>query len=306
MSARVIARGTWLRSPNGTGEGASSGQLPSRSGSSGSSQPRWVEPLGPAWPSCSAIFARRVGVHEVDDARPGRLVLVLVHPRAAGRDAPVRRDAGHLGEHQPRAALRARAEVDEVEVVRRAVAARVHRHRRDDDAVGQLQLAQPQRREHRRHGRRRAGPLGEPGLDPLDVGAVAQAQVVVAEPLAAGQQAVGELLGLEAGVAGDVLEPLGAVARGVLQPQHLDPRARLVLREARSRSGLRSSARTRPIASSSASLVPEPIEKCAVCAASPSSTRLPSNQRALPTRTNVTQGFAQVRRRCSSAAWPPR
>ena len=38
-------------------EGAISGQLPAGSGSSASSQPSCVEPFGPAWPSCSAIFA---------------------------------------------------------------------------------------------------------------------------------------------------------------------------------------------------------------------------------------------------------
>ena len=61
MSGRVISRGTWLRGPYATGDGAISGQLraPSAStiGSSASSHPFWVEPFGPAWPSCSATFA---------------------------------------------------------------------------------------------------------------------------------------------------------------------------------------------------------------------------------------------------------
>ena len=43
------------------------------------------------------------------------------------------------------------------------------------------------------------------------------------------------------------------------------------------------------IASSIASLVPEPIEKCAVCAASPSSTTFPWRQRALRTVTKLIQ-----------------
>ena len=57
MSARVIARGTWLAGPYGTADGAISGQLPSGSGASASCQPSCVEPLGPAWPSWIAIFA---------------------------------------------------------------------------------------------------------------------------------------------------------------------------------------------------------------------------------------------------------
>src|SRR3712207_8108750 len=44
----------------------------------------------------------------------------------------------------------ARTQVHEVEVVRRPVLGRVHAHRRDDDAVGELQPAQADGREHRR------------------------------------------------------------------------------------------------------------------------------------------------------------
>ena len=43
------------------------------------------------------------------------------------------------------------------------------------------------------------------------------------------------------------------------------------------------------IASSIASLVPLPIEKCAVCAASPSRTTFPSRQRSLRTVTKLIQ-----------------
>ncbi len=109
------------------------------------------------------------------------------------------------------------------------------------------------------------GLLGEPALEPFEPGAVAQPEVLVADALAAGQQGVGELLGRQMDVAGDVLEPFGRVARGRLQPQHLDLALGLVGREhprqvaAAALDQLRASA----IASSSASLVPEPIEKCA-------------------------------------------
>jgi hypothetical protein len=58
-----------------------------------------------------------------------------------------------------------------------------------------------------------AGTLGDPVLVVLDVPLVAQAQVLVADALAARQQRVGELLRRQVDVAVDVLEPLGRVAR---------------------------------------------------------------------------------------------
>ena len=48
-----------------------------------------------------------------------------------------------------------------------------------------------------------------------------------------------------------------------------------------------------------ASLVPEPMEKCAVCAASPSSTTLPSCQRSL--RTVVKFSHLEL---LASTSWP--
>ncbi len=85
------------------------------------------------------------------------------------------------------AAERARAEVHEVIVGGQSVDAAVLRHRRDDDAVLQREAAQPERREHRRHRgcRRRARPARSAiqCFEPLDVGGVAQAQVLVADAL---------------------------------------------------------------------------------------------------------------------------
>ena len=112
---------------------------------------------------------------------------------------------------------------------RHAVDGRILRHRRHDDAVGERHAAQRERREHRRRRlrqRRRsegqARTLGEPVLDPADVVAVAQTQVLVRDALRAGQQRIRELLGLELHVSLDVLEPLGRIARRVLDLQHLD------------------------------------------------------------------------------------
>lgn len=53
--------------------------------------------------------------------------------------------------------------------------------------------------------------------------------------------------------------------------------------------GCSSTQAARARASSTASLVPEPMEKCAVCAASPSSTVLPYDQCALTTVRNTVQ-----------------
>jgi hypothetical protein len=218
---------------------------------------------------------RRVGVgmHEVGDALPATLLLIVPQAGAARSDACLGGNAGHLGHHQAGAAECAAAQVHEQEVRGQAVLAGIHGHGRDDDAVLQGQVAQLERREHRRQRlRRQAALLREPGLDAVDVGLVAQAQVLVADALAAGEERVGVLLGFEVGIARHVLEPLHAVARRALQLEGFD--LALFLVEAgrvRRRRGERAGARG-AMASSIASLVPEPMEKCAVWAASPIST----------------------------------
>ena len=108
-----------------------------------------------------AEFRRRVGVHEIDDALPRRLVRVGVEAGAAVGDARERRHAHHLGEDQPGAADRAAAEMHEMPVGRRAVDRRVLVHRRDHHPVGELHAAQAERLEHRHRGlaqRRRRSP----------------------------------------------------------------------------------------------------------------------------------------------------
>ncbi len=74
--------------------------------------------------------------------------------------------------------------------------------------------------------------LGDPALEPFEPGRIAHAQVFVRDALRAGQQRIGELFGLQVGVAGDVLEPFGGVARGVLDLQHLDAAYFLVVLQA--------------------------------------------------------------------------
>ena len=96
-----------------------------------------------------ADFRAAVLMHEVDDARKCRLLRVVVQARATGRDACIRRRAGHLDEYEARAANRARAVVHQVPVGRHAIDSHVLRHGRDHDAIGQAHRAQLERSEHR-------------------------------------------------------------------------------------------------------------------------------------------------------------
>ena len=82
-----------------------------------------------------ADLRRGLRVGEIDDPLPCREVIGVPHAGAAGTDPSLGRDAGHFGEQQPGAADRSFAIMDEVEVVGHAVDRRIHRHRRDGDAV---------------------------------------------------------------------------------------------------------------------------------------------------------------------------
>ena len=90
-----------------------------------------------------------LGMHEIDDAFPCCLVLGRIGAGAAGRDAALGRNAGHLGVDEAGAALGALAIMNEVPVGRAAVDGLVLRHGRDNDAVFQLHVAQLEGREHR-------------------------------------------------------------------------------------------------------------------------------------------------------------
>ncbi len=174
---------------------------------------------------------------------------------------------------------------DQMKLAGRSVVGRIHVHRRDDHAIDDRHAAQRERREHGRQGRngfassQDAGasrPRGKPPLDALEIAGIAQPEALVAHALAPRQQRVGELLRLHRDVALDVLEPLRRIARGVLQPQRLGHALVLIRGERVRRAGRpAASSRASAIASSIASLVPDPIEKCAVCAASPMSTMFP-------------------------------
>ena len=75
-------------------------------------------------------------------------------------------------------------------------------------------------------------------------------------------------------IALDILEPFGRIARGVLQLQNFQPALILVALESGLHVGSVCRYSASAMALSIASFEPEPTEKCAVAAASPSSTTL--------------------------------
>ena len=197
--------------------------------------------LGAGVAELQADLGVGLGVDEVDDALPGGLGLRRVGAGAAGADAALGGDAGHLGVDEAGAALGALAEVDEVPVGRDAVDGLVLGHRRDDDAVLELQSPELEGGEHRAAGggvRADAGGPLEPGLGAVQPVLVAQAQVLVADALRAGEERVGELHGVEVEVALDLLEPLHRVARRRLEAEDVEAAGVLVLLEGGLEGGL--------------------------------------------------------------------
>src|SRR6202012_5306744 len=124
------------------------------------------------------------------------------------RDATLRRDAGHFGVHEARAAERTIAVVHEVPVVRHAVGRTVLCHWRDHDTVRESEAAQLEGQEHRRAASAPAVAAGGAAFIALDELRVPYLQILVSDALTAGEETIGELLGRQTGVALDVLEPL--------------------------------------------------------------------------------------------------
>ena len=188
--------------------------------------------LGAAVTQLQTNARTTLALHKTHDARERGLLFVVPQPGAAGRDAALRRRAGHLHHHQCRATQRPGAQVHQMEVLRHAVNGAVGGHGRHHHPVCQRQLAHAIRCEHRqwRCGRRRLaqGDRGQPAFITLQPGRIAHAQVLVADALAAREQGVAELLDRHVGIARDVLEPFSGIARRVLNAQHLDAAARLV------------------------------------------------------------------------------
>ena len=157
---------------------------------------------------------RRVPVHEIDQPRERGLVLRLVHAGAPESDAAFPGDAHHLGHHQRRASERLAAQVHNVEVADQTVLGRVHVHRRDDHAIRELEVAQPERGEHRRH---RLAASTEPAVDLGHELRIADLEIPVSHPPASGEQVESELERFLSRVLRDVLEPLQACLRRALR-----------------------------------------------------------------------------------------
>ncbi len=100
-----------------------------------------------------------------------------------------------------------------MEVSDQAVIGVIHIHRRDDHAIGQLELAQADRHEHRWD---RITPVVEPPIDPLDELWIARLEIRVRHAPASRQQVECELQRFLMGVLRDVLEPLETCLRGPL------------------------------------------------------------------------------------------
>ena len=155
-----------------------------------------------------------VPVHEVDQPRERSLVLGPVHAGAARCDATFARHANHLCHDQRRAAQRLAAQVHKVEVADEPVDCGVHVHRRDDHAVGQLEVAQLERSEHRWH---RRPAFVEPAIDLGHELGIARLEIPIGHAPASSEQVEGELERLLARVLRDVFEPLEACLRGCLR-----------------------------------------------------------------------------------------
>jgi hypothetical protein len=172
-------------------------------------------------------------VDELHDPCPGTRLFVAPDPGVGWRDPAFRGNTSHLGHHQTGTAHRTAAQMDQVPVVRHPVNGRVLVHRGHDNPIGEHQVANLERVEHRRDlGTYRDGRSvvrgGVPTIDRGHVLRIPQAQVVVGDPLTTGEHAEDELLGLHVAIAVGTLEPLQTGLGRPLQTRHLGPPLRLI------------------------------------------------------------------------------
>ena len=146
-------------------------------------QPEW-RVAGRSWPRSRHARIRRCASSQAFAPRCQR-------PAQPGVMRPCGVTQVISGEYQTGAAQCTRAEVHEMKIIRLAVPCAVGRHRRNHDAVDKRHIAN-------RNGRNIGGTafavlcparLRQPALHARQPVAVAQTQVLVADPLAAGQQA---------------------------------------------------------------------------------------------------------------------
>ena len=148
MSSAVMARGTCQPGPNGIADGAMV---------SHGSSPCFKRLAAFPWPlrrglasrmgDLDAELGRADAAAMVDHARERRLAGVGIEAEAAMGDAPVPLHMGGLDDQEAGAAIGEHAQMREMPVVGTAVIGAVLAHGRDDDAVGEIELGKPERRE---------------------------------------------------------------------------------------------------------------------------------------------------------------
>ena len=158
----------------------------------------------------AADFCVGFAVYKIDNALPRRFVRRSIHAGAARRDAAFRTDACHLDADETGAALGTLAVMNEMPVRWTAFDRLVLRHRRHDNAIFQLHIAELEWRKHRPPHFVVAGPGKplKPSFRRFEPISVTQPQVLVADALRTRQQRVVELHRIEMKVAFDILEPL--------------------------------------------------------------------------------------------------
>ena len=83
----------------------------------------------------------RFRVNKRNKPLPAGFMLGRIEAGAAGGDASLWGNTGHLGDNQSRAALGAFGVMDKVPIARHAIDSFILRHRADDDAVFQQHLS---------------------------------------------------------------------------------------------------------------------------------------------------------------------
>ena len=125
--------------------------------SSGRSMPSHISlrrALAPGMAELQHELRRPMRMDETDDARPGGFLRIVPQPGAAGGDAGLGRDAGHLGEDQPGTADGARPVMDQVEIAAAGRPRAEYMHMGETTTrFGERHPAQPQGLEHRRQWR---------------------------------------------------------------------------------------------------------------------------------------------------------
>ncbi len=206
MSLAVISRGTWLCGKYGSGDADRSGQFPSGSGSSIPSHMRRVEPLRPAWASWSAIRAPVWRWTKSTIRRQASTCSGLYMPVQPGLMRPSRLTSVISAMTRPAPPTARLPRCTRCQSFGVPSSAEYWHIGETTMRFGEHQLAQPERREHRRRnargrtGERHAallgGLLGEPPVHRRDEPGIADLEVLVGDAQAARQQAERELDGL--------------------------------------------------------------------------------------------------------------